>query len=455
MVTPTFNSGTTGTVFLGMLEDIRNLYTPGFEIGIPTSQPQQRHVVTNSQCQCKQDPSSSPLVALRIKSFEETFPSLLSIIKDIPKSILINFSMTNSSLTARNKYLEDYINRLNRISRFPSVYLKENPTKLPFFDLILELSNWITKEQFVRSAMRILVNKWLYKRSEKRMLNDNDPWTLYPPINCIRIVDIKSRGVYQFEASSIKNHIENALGYSQWLFSNPYAPKNPLTNIAFHEGQLTTIIESLRKYGYGSWMIEAYKASNWNLKTFRIDNSTQLKLYSVKQIVKSSTDELCELLEDFIDDQFEEHGLELRKKKKKVLIVIKWGVRTMLVSPYMQKWVLLFHDYYKLKFRYSIISSDDILLNFIYVRSMQLFDNHEAISSMANKRLAMIQKSLINVNSNTIHHFLPIQLSQEQIELQDILNSIIGQIAQSAFLMDQPTEIPSFVNGDENEDENE
>ena len=214
---------------------------------------------------------------VEIKSFKEIFPSLLSIVEDIPANVLVSFSMTDATLKSRNKYLESTINRLNNISKFTSRYLKAHPTELPFFDLVLELSNWIDKEQRVRLAIRRLVNNWFYKKYSKRCLNENDPWTLYPPTNPIVIFDSKCRGYYQFEANSLKLHIEKSLEYSQWLFPTPYAPKNPLTNLPFHDGQLSIILSGLRKQGYGSWKIEAYKASNYNNELISLMNFGELR----------------------------------------------------------------------------------------------------------------------------------------------------------------------------------
>jgi hypothetical protein len=367
---------------------------------------------------------------VEIKSFKEIFPSLLSIVKDIPSSVLVSFSMTDATLKSRNKYLESTINRLNNITKFTARYLKAHPTELPFFDIVLELSNWIDKEQRVRLAIRRLVNHWFYKKYSKRCLNENDPWTLCPPTNPIILFDSKCRGYYQFEANSLKLHIEKSLEYSQWLFPTPYAPKNPLTNLPFHDGQLNIILSGLRAQGYGSWKIEAYKASNWNLKQFQTDNAIQLRLHAINQLVKYPNDELYELLEEFIEDQYKENDLS----KKKTLVIIKWAVRSMLDNDYMQKWLKLFHDYHKLKYRYNIQSAEDLVLQSIYVRSMQLFYDHDSISILANKRLKELRKRTI-VNVPIIQ-----RVSQEEyqelldmVEVQTVMNTIVGQIVDQSF----------------------
>jgi len=354
--------------------------------------------------------------------------------------------MLNPSLTSRKKYLENYIQRLSRISNLTPKHLKANPKSIPFYEIIKEYKLWINKEQQVRSAMRILVYKWLQRKYGNRILNDHDPWTLYPPKNIVSIFDAKSRGIYQFEASSLRHHIETGLGYSQWLFSSPYAPKNPLTNIEFHEGQRITILNGLRKHGYGSWMIEAYKICNWNLKTFRLDNSIQLSLYAINQIIKNPNEELYDMLEDFIEEQYDENKI----KKRKALIVVIWAVREMINTEYMKKWVKLFHDYYKIKFRYHIETTNNIILRSIYVRSLQLFDDNASISVLANKRHLEISKQIKIITMPATFNYPSLLEHLQEIEIQGILNEIVSQIIDEPALDINEIMLPIEILSSEN-----
>jgi len=299
------------------------------------------------------------------------FPSLLSICKDIPMSIKIIFYKNKYSIRERTKYKQ----------RLEKNIVKYTDNKSPFVTVFekeyAEYSEWMEKERTVHINMKILFNKWIQKKYKNRLLNTEDPCTLQPPVKCVKIFDFKSRGFYQFEASSLKKQFETALQYSEWLFPKPNHPKNPLTNLDFNEGQRITIVDSLRKYGYGSWFIEAYRSSRWNLTNFSLDNFTNLKINSITQICKNPTGETLEYLDDFIVSQYEDNDIN----KPIVKIALRWAVKHRLDDAYMKTWLNLMKDYYIIRYRYDIIenSANTNKLNVIYVRSMQLFDNTEKI----------------------------------------------------------------------------
>jgi len=296
--------------------------------------------------------------------FDQVFPSLLSICKDMPPQIKVAFSWNGNDFTSRFMFMKALERKLTTT----------NTTHLTMEYTNLNL--WRMKEQRVRTNMRILLNKWIQKKYSKRILNTDDPCTLNPPVKCIKVFDFKSRGIYNFEASSLKKQFETALLYSEWLFSVPSHPKNPLTNIEFNEGQRLVIIDEMRKYGYGSWSIEAYKQSRWNLRNFSLDNSTQIKIHSINEMCKNPNEDTKEILKDFIIEQYEENDINNLSVKN----TLKWAVKNRLNDPYMIAWLKLMKEYYTLKFRYFILSSDDDKLNVIYVRSMILFDDYDKIN---------------------------------------------------------------------------
>jgi hypothetical protein len=323
-----------------------------------------------------------------IRPFHEIFPSLLSIVKNIPVHIKITFSlMRDDSLKTRQLYLMGYTKRFEDLERSiqPHLAVIESLSTLTrsYYKICVdELTTWIATEQRVRTAMRRLTYLWLQKKYGKRFLNDDDPWTLAPPGKPIRIFDMKSRGVYQFEAHSIKKHMELALGYSEWMFPKPSTPKNPCTNIELSDGQLTTILKGLRSHGYGSWMIEAFSASRWDIKLFGIDNTVQLKLFGFEQLIKSQSPEMIELLEDFVEFQHEANI----PTKEHILTALLWATSHKLNEPYMKQWISLFHEYHKIKIRYNV-SDKSRHMNAIYVKSMQLFDNREVLYKYEKERM--------------------------------------------------------------------
>ena len=302
---------------------------------------------------------------------EKLFVSLVSICKDIPFNIKIIF----------HKHKYNFISRINykvMTSKKIQEYRDKNSQFVSIFECeYASLCSWMEKERHVRTYMKILMNKWLQKKYKNRILNIDDPCTLMPPLKPIKFFDPTSRGFYQFEASSLKKHFETSLQYSEWLFPKPSHPKNPLTNIPFNEGQMITIVDCLRRYGYGSWFIEAYRSVGWNLPHFTSDNAPNLKINAITQICKNPNFETYEFLNEFIVNQYDENDLD----QPLIKAVLKWAVKYKLDDDYMKHWLNLMKDYYIIKYRNNINDDTDTdKLNIIYIRSMRLFDNTEKLN---------------------------------------------------------------------------
>jgi hypothetical protein len=290
-------------------------------------------------------------------------------------NVKIIFSQNKYNLKARTKYKE-------RVERRIKQYREKNSIFLPIFEEEYKyLCVWMAKERRVRTFMKILYSKWLHRKCKNRLLNTDDPCTLLPPVKVIKFFDPSSRGFYQFEAISLKKQFETSLQYSEWLFPKPSHPKNPLTNIPFNEGQSILIVDSLRKHGYGSWFIEAYRSVRWNITHFTKENSTSLKINSITQLCRNPNYETQEFLDDFIVNQFEANGLNNLSMKT----TLRWAVKHKLDDDYMKRWLNLMKDYYVIKYRNNITDDNNTKLNVIYVRSMQLFDNTQKIDDFNNE----------------------------------------------------------------------
>jgi hypothetical protein len=319
---------------------------------------------------------SMPFVFDEILPLERAFSSLLSICKGLPMNVKIIFSQNKYNLKARTKYKE-------RVERRIKQYRDKKSIFLPIFEEEYKnLCAWMEKERKVRTYMKILFSKWLQRKCKNRLLNTDDPCTLSPPVKLIKFFDPACRGFYIFEASSLKKQFETALQYSEWLFPKPSHPKNPLTNISFNEGQSILIVDSLRKHGYGSWFIEAYRSVGWNITNFTKDNSTSLKINAITQLCKNPNHETLEFLDEFIVNQFEANDLNNLPIKS----TLRWAVKHKLDDDYMKRWLTLMKDYYVIKYRNNITDDNNTKLNAIYVRSMQLFDNSEKIEEFRSAR---------------------------------------------------------------------
>lgn len=412
-----------------------------------------------------------------VKPFHETFPSLLSNIQNIPIAILITFSMCNSSFTGRNLFMHKKRVDAYTFKQFckPFKWINNPTSSKGLMDDLNELYyEWIKKEQFVRTHMRSLVRHWMYKRYSKRILNETDPCTMAEPIQSIQVFDTKSRGFYKFEASSLLKLIESELSYSEWMIPLPKQAKNPFTGLSFTEGQLLTILEGLRKYGKSSWMLEAYRKSGWNLTTFKEDFRVPLRLYALHHMVKNpSSTETVELIEEFIEDQYEIHDISARA----TLNILRWAVKNEMDESYMQSWLQLFQKFYKLKIRYGYTSLSKEM-DEIHTESFKLFRNRQKIAEIGERRLYQLRKTYpspvatIENSSPTVHHTMitantssstGVTGMTSQTEVQFILNpeTLNDSTATSQEILDiilsliSATYDPPEITGDDAESDDE
>jgi hypothetical protein len=254
-----------------------------------------------------------------------------------------------------------------------------------------QLLVWAKREQNVRTQMRKLVALWLRKRYESRMLNTEDPATLAEPEKPILIFDSKARGSYVFEASTIKRQFEENLGYCKWLVSEPQAPKNPMTNLKFHTGQVAEIFRQLAIYGRSSWLLEGFKEHHYNLADFLETFRQPLRMRNVDHCHKNPTcEDTQEFVEEFMEDEFEYHDIPYRSN----LTILKWALKHKTDLKYIKTWIDVWAEYYKLIIVHGeqTLRDNPRLLNFVHDMTADLFRNKTMILKLGRMRLEVVTK---------------------------------------------------------------
>jgi len=350
----------------------------------------------------------------------------------VPNHVVVTFVfMEDNTLTTRQKHLAIHVNRLELFKSMSSAF---NPTDME--KCIREFHHWVYVEQRVRTAMRNLVRIWLHKKYKSRHLNEEDPWTLSKPEKCISVFDVQSRGLYRFEASSLKKQIESSLGYSEWAFPRPSNPKNPCTNIPFHNGQLLKIMHDIRMYGIGSWMMEAFLNSKYNLIEFCLENTTVLKIHALKQIIKEQSAELIAFMDDFIDEQHTFHCLT----NIFTTSIIKWALRMKFNDVYIQAWIQLFYNFMITKYKHL---TDDCASPFLAVyntKGLELIRSTHVIMEYTTECMASLPVNL----------YEPLALN---VNVND--NLIVNEAMEYTYELYSDSEfINNIMNGNENENEN-
>jgi hypothetical protein len=343
-------------------------------------------------------------------SIPELFPSLLCRHPDIPASIKITLATEGKSFLERRAYIErktlENIRFIRFINAAPRLNMAIPKQKSCGFldDYLQETKKWFALEQKVRFQLRRLVQMWLFKRYKERMLNDTDPCTLEPISTPVRIFDTQARGYYQFDAKSLRRTLEFNLGFQDWMFPDPRIPKNPLTNMNFNYGQLLEIQKGIRQAGLGSWLMEGFAAANWSVEQFKLNYSVPLKLHAIQTLYKNpQTEQMQEFLVEFIEDQWEDHEIPSTATKT----ILRWAVVHEMDDPYMQKWLDVWYEYFKLKVQYGLRDASSDRLNVVLAKTLLLLEDSQKIAEFGERRLASIRSK--NRYQSPIY-FPPLQL---------------------------------------------
>ena len=331
----------------------------------------------------------------KIPTLQEAYPCFLGIVKELPVSVHLHFISCKATFLGRYNYVKEKETQHTIVCSI----IKPN-----FFQHEMDqLREWFQTEQRCRFAFRRLAQCWLYKKYRTRMLNTEDPVTMAKPTVPVYIYDSSKKGMYVFEASCIKKLIETDLAYSEWLFPESKHPKNPFTNMEFTESQKLSLLTSLRKVGFGSWMFEAYKTLKWDLDTFKLHHAISIKLLGLKELIQNplSRDSKDYLIE-FIEDQYDYH--KGSKGLPYTLTVLIWGVNNKTSTPYIQKWYKLFEK----QFRHSILTGgvqtdyDEDIQDEIYKQSYLLLTNREMYNEIKD---AYLEKTNVNKRQSQLTRF--------------------------------------------------
>jgi hypothetical protein len=290
----------------------------------------------------QQNRSTVPL-SETTSSFGPVWPNLLKPLPNVPISFQIAYHQCKTSLKARNDYLINFKKSMLALGKNSRTLAPNLPT-FPFQYQFEELRTWFRKEHLLRNKFNTLLRKWRERRYHNRKLNTEDPSTLCEPEVPIEVYDAKSRGKYIFEASALKRQVDSQLGNNKWMFPEPAVPRNPLTNMEFNLGQLLSLHKQLKANGETSWMLEGFAAANYSITDFFVVHKTALKLHALEDLVRNPADEdLCELVEEFVDDEYHQHRFKTRAK----LTTIWWALNKKYSDPYIRQWHYLYRDYMK------------------------------------------------------------------------------------------------------------
>ena len=150
----------------------------------------------------------------------------------------------------------------------------------------------------IRYQMQRLVNAWLNKKCQKKILPIPNYETLEDPTpnNCIEWTDISNRCVYRIHGDTLIKSMKMYLHHSDYGFPDPLTPKNPTTNSPFTIGQLIHL-----QYEIYAWcgknkkpvpsILTKFHDAKFNLDTLCIKNRPEMTYHVCKELFKEMDDE--------------------------------------------------------------------------------------------------------------------------------------------------------------------
>jgi len=193
----------------------------------------------------------------------------------------------------------------------------------------------------LRQILLPLILTWQIKRCLRNCKNTEDPVTLEVPKKPIVVIDFKNRISFVYEALTLQKAIENRLLLSDYMFPEPSVPVNLLTNEPFTYGQLVSVANQCKKYGYSSWIIDSFKELNANLELFLIYNKQKLKVEAIKSYFKKSSFYLREIAIDYFNSEADYSELPDEQISRFIR-----AYDTTPDMPIIQKWIGITREYY-------------------------------------------------------------------------------------------------------------
>jgi hypothetical protein len=201
-------------------------------------------------------------------------------------------------------------------------------------------------ETYMRENQRL---RWIFKRffigwkiKNARIINDCDFITLVSMSHPIRVYNLSSGCVYNFDSQSLLLHIHKRLLHNDGQIPDPLVPVNPFTNEPFSLSQLLGIHSAMKAQGKTSWALEAFAKSQFQIERFLNINRKPLRLHAMKSILFDYSDwEGRSTLLNFMDIHHEEHGAVFQK-----------GLYTFFLREFpdedkIQQWRSLCREYYE------------------------------------------------------------------------------------------------------------
>ena len=213
-----------------------------------------------------------------------------------------------------------------------------------FESIVEELAAAETEEGRLRRVMCRFFHGIRIRRLTRHPLNAEDPATLAPPRIPIVLYDWDARGVWYYEAASVRDQISAQLSHVSYGFPSSQSPRNPLTNKEYTYGQLLSIVRQLRAAGKTNSLVEGYAEVGCKNGVFQALHWRKIRLRNFERVYSDERSE--EFREDcagfIVDLIYTLVQLEFRLEFEDLF---NWAVKYAIATPYIQEWKGLYRQF--------------------------------------------------------------------------------------------------------------
>ena len=225
-----------------------------------------------------------------------------------------------------------------------------------------EVNNIYKSMRKISGIIKRFIGYWMRVRYIKNCKNTEDPITLESPKQPVYIVDLVNRQSYVFDARSLKIAMDRRLMTSDYMFSNPQYPVNPLTNEILTTGQCISVIGQIFDYRQISWSLERFRAGGCNLIKFERSFRQYLKMKAITYHFTQQVDESLETIIDYFQSQ-----ADTAEMPNGAILNITAYMKKYRDLPLTKKWSLITRQYYLASEMADIVS-----LTYITIKVQQL-----------------------------------------------------------------------------------
>ncbi len=195
----------------------------------------------------------------------------------------------------------------------------------------------------LRAVFRRFFHGARLRRLSARALNVEDPATLSQPRIPIVLYDWESRGVWRYEAASVRDQMSAQLTHVSYGFPSTQSPRNPLTNKEYTYGQLLSVIRQLREAGKTNSLVEGYADVGCKNGVFQAIYWRKIRLRHFERVYADERSE--EFRDDFagfiVELIYTLVRLEFRLEMEDLF---RWGVKHAIENAYIQEWKGLYRQ---------------------------------------------------------------------------------------------------------------